>query len=134
MKTKRQRVLEFIIDNEGATIPEICDFIGLTEAGARQMITYLRRDGHEIKTFRYENAKASYHVIRVAEVKRAPSLLENIRTILATGDEWECKEIAEMLDTETKRISNAIGFIRRNEKKNIVTRQIGWHEFSYQQI
>lgn len=132
--TKRQRVLDFLIANEGATIPEICKAVSLTEPGARQMITYLRRDGHEIKTFRHGNTKASYHVTKVAEVKRTPSLMADLRVVLATGDEWTCNELAEMLKTDTKRISNAIGFIRRNEQKNIVTRQIGWHEFSYQQL
>ena len=132
MKSKRQRALEFIVSNNGATIEQICDHLGVTKPSARQLIVYLRDDGHDIETKRVAGNKALYVVKKVVEVKRAPSLMADLRIVLATGDEWTCNELAEMLKTDTYRISNAIGFIRRNEKKSIITRQIGHHEFSYQ--
>jgi predicted transcriptional regulator len=131
MKTKRQKVLEFIIENEGATIPEICEQFFCSEANARQMIAYLRKDGNLITTHAHGNSKCSYTVVSKAAPKEE-STMENLRTILSTGDEWTCQEIAEMIGRTTKQVSNAIGFIRRGEGWNIKTKQIGHHEFSYQ--
>ena len=80
--SKRQDILQYIIDNDGADIEELMEKFKSNSVLIRQNISYLRKQGNLIKTMK-RNGKCFYLVTLKAEKK--DSICSKIRTVLETA-------------------------------------------------
>lgn len=129
--SKRQDILQYIIDNDGADIEELMEKFESSSVLIRQNISYLRKQGNLIKTMK-RDGKCFYLVTLKAEKK--DSICSKIRTVLETGDEWETEEIASICGATRFQVANMIGAMRRTGLINTKTIKLGHNRYSYQMI